>query len=297
MSLVLLTGYSGQVSLCQLTFVGLGAYAMGTFGGGSLVGILAAVVLASVFGLLVALPTLKLRGLYLALATFAFASAMDSIFFQKRLGSGGSLEVPRLRLPGIPTESDQAFFVLTAVVFAAAGVGVLAIRRGRYGRQLTALNDSPAACATLGLNINISKLVVFTAAAGLAGLSGALFAGLRGSVSPNDFTALGSLLLLLSLRIGGVNTITGALIGGYFVATSPQLQDRFPQIPAINFLVTGLVVIVVGRYPNGIGGFLSDVGARLRARTQAPEPPAGPAPQSVPVAPARKEKSLAGAAQ
>lgn len=298
LSLVLLTGYSGQVSLCQLTFVGLGAYAMGTFGGGSLVGVFAAITLAAVFGLLVALPTLKLRGLYLALATFAFAAAMDTVFFQQRFGSGGSLDVARVHLPLVPTQSDQAFFVLTAVVFAACGVGVLAIRRGRYGRQLTALNDSPAACATLGLNITISKLVVFTAAAGLAGLSGALFGGLRGSVGPNDFAALGSLLLLLSLRIGGVNTITGALLGGYFVASSPGLQDRFPAIPQVAFLLTGITAIIIGRDPNGIGGRICDLGDKVRAQLGSGTPPPATTPTAAPrpVPAAAKEKSLAGAA-
>ena len=266
LSLVLLTGYGGQVSLCQLTFVGLGAYAMGKLGdGGSLVGVVAAVLLAALFGALVALPTLRLRGLYLALATFAFATAMDKVFFERRLGSGGSLPVPRVDLPLVDTTSDRAFFVLCAAAFVLCALGVLAVRRGRYGRQLAALNDSPAACATLGLNINYTKLVVFAGSAGLAGLSGALFGGLRTSVGPNDFVALGSLLLLLSLRIGGVNTVTGALVGGFFVAFAPKLQELLPQLPAAAYLLTGLAAISIGRDPNGIGGQVSALGARLRA--------------------------------
>jgi branched-chain amino acid transport system permease protein len=293
LSLVLLTGYGGQVSLCQLTFVGLGAYAMGTFGdGGSVVGVVAAVLLAAFFGAAVALPTLRLRGLYLALATFAFATAMDKVFFEKRLGSGGSLPVPRVDLPLLSTTGDKGFFLLSAVAFVGSALAVLAVRRGRYGRQLTALNDSPAACATLGLNINHTKLVVFAVSAGLAGLSGALFGGLRGSVGPNDFVALGSLLLLLSLRIGGVNTVTGALVGAFFVATSPKLQELLPQLPAAAYLLTGLAAISIGRDPNGIGGQVSTLGARLRA--------AASRPSDDPRPPARartsgEEPSLAGA--
>ena len=264
LSLVLLTGYSGQISLCQFTFVGLGGYAMGTWGGGSLLGLLAAVGLAAVAGAAVSLPTLKLRGLYLALATFAFAVAMDKVFFEKKFGSGGSLDVPRLEIPGIPTTSDRSFFLLLVVAFSLSAIAVLAIRRGRFGRQLTALNDSPAACATLGVNINYAKLAVFATSAGLAGLSGALFGGLRGSIGPNDFVALASLLLLLTLRIGGVNTVTGALFGALTVAMFPLLQERVPSLPALAYLLTGLAAISVGRDPNGFGGQVSNVGERLR---------------------------------
>lgn len=266
LSLVLLVGYGGQVSLCQLTFVGLGAYAMGTWGGGSLLGVASAVALAAAAGALVALPALKLRGLYLALATFAFANAMEYLFFQRRFGADDTLSVPRLELPLLPTESDRAFFLLCAVAFAVCAVLVLTIRRGRYGRQLTALNDSPAACATLGLNVNTTKLVVFAVSAGLAGLSGALFGGLRGTVSPVDFVSLGSLALLLSLRIGGVNTVSGAFLGALFVATFPLLQDQVPSIPSLAYLLTGLAAISIGRDPDGLGGAISRVGARLRAR-------------------------------
>ena len=277
LSLVLLTGYSGQISLCQFTFVGLGGYAMGTWGDGTVLGVVFAVLLAALAGAAVALPTLKLRGLYLALATFAFAKAMDEIFFNKQFGAGGSLDVPRLRIPGIPTESDQAFFMLLAVTFAVCAVGVLAIRRGRYGRQLTALSDSPAACATLGVNTNITKLIVFSVSAGLAGLSGALFGGLRGSVGPNDFVVLASLLLLLTLRIGGVNTVTGALVGAFTVAIFPTLQSHVPQLPQLAYLATGLAAVSLGRDPNGLGGQISKAGERLRAafaQGNGPRPPA-----------------------
>jgi branched-chain amino acid transport system permease protein len=295
LSLVLLTGYSGQISLCQFTFVGLGGYAMGTWGDGTLVGVAFAIVLAAGFGAAVALPTLKLRGLYLALATFAFAKAMDEIFFNKKFGTGGSLDVPRVRIPGIPTQSDQAYFMLLAVTFAVCAVGVLAIRRGRYGRQLTALSDSPAACATLGVNTNITKLVVFSASAGLAGLSGALFGGLRGSVGPNDFVVLASLMLLLTLRIGGVNTVTGALFGALTVALFPLLQERVPQLPQLAYLLTGLAAVSVGRDPNGIGGQVSKAGERLRAALARDTGPRPPAPvRSEPVVPDLEEGRLAG---
>jgi branched-chain amino acid transport system permease protein len=276
LSLVLLTGYAGLASLCQLTFVGLGAFVMGTWGNGSLLGVLAAVGVSAAVGAAVALPTLRLRGLYLALATFAFATAMDTVFFEREIGSGGSKPVPRLHVPGIPTGSDESFFLFCAGTFAVCGIGVLALRRGRWGRQLTALNDSPAACATLGVNGNITKLVVFAVSAGLAGLSGALFGGLRGGVSPGDFTAIGSLALLLSLRIGGISTVTGALFGATAVALFPTLQDHVPSIPQLSYLLTGLAAVSIGRDPDGVGGQVSRLGERLRARAARRPPPEAP---------------------
>ncbi|MEO6204996.1 MAG: ABC transporter permease [Mycobacteriales bacterium] len=270
LSMVLLTGYGGQVSLCQLTFVGLGSYAMGTWGGGSLLGVLAAVALAAAAGAAVALPTLRLRGLYLALATFAFAGALDLVFFNNVFGAGGSLDVPRPRVPGIATQSDQAYFVLLATVFVLGSVAVLAFRRGRYGRQLAALNDSPAACATLGVNINVTKLAVFAVSAGMAGFAGALFGGLRGQVGPNDFIALASLTLLLVLRVGGINTVTGALFGGVVLASFPILQEQVPSVPALSYLLTGLAAVSIGRDPNGLGGRIAVIADRLRAGRSAP---------------------------
>lgn len=267
LSLVLLTGYGGQVSLCQMTFAGTGAYAMGHLGhGGSLLGIAAAVVLAGAFGAAVALPTLRLRGLYLALATLAFGQAMDYVFFGQVFGAyGGGLNVARLHIPGIPTRTDRAFFVVVAVLFAVTAIGVLAVRRSRVGRRLAALNDSPAACATLGVNISYTKLAVFSAAAALAGLGGALYGGLQTIVTPDDFQLFISLTLLLMLLVGGRNTVSGAFIGALFLAAYPVLQQHFPSLSNIQFLLTGLAALTIGRRPDGLGAQLAEAGERMRA--------------------------------
>jgi branched-chain amino acid transport system permease protein len=265
LSLVLLTGYSGQVSLCHLTFLGIGAYAMGQWGRGSVLGVVLAVGLSGAVGALLALLTGRLQGLYLALATFAFAKAMDESFFTRELGSGGTLTVRRLRLPGLSLTSDRSYFVVCTIVFALGAVAVLAIRRGRWGRQLTAVSDSEAAAATLGLDPRVTKVVVFSASAGLAGLSGALYGGLQGTVSPNDFAVLGSLSLLLALRIGGVSTVTGALFGAVSLAFFPVLQAHVPSEVQLAYLLTGLAAVSLGRDPDGFGGQLARAGEQLRA--------------------------------
>lgn len=265
LSLVVLTGYGGMASLCQMTFVGLGAYAMGhVANGGSWLGVLAAVGLSAAVGALVALPTLRLRGLYLALATFAFAAIMDSAFFAESLGTGGSLHIGRVRIPGIPTQSDQAFFVLCCVVFVALAIGVLALRRGPFGRKLVAANDSPAACATLGVNINSTKLVAFTLSAGMAGLAGVLYGGSPGAVSSADFAWLVSLTVLLLARVGGINTVTGALLGAATLTAFDVATPHVPRLGELQYLLTGLAAISIGRDPNGISGRIANLIELLR---------------------------------
>jgi branched-chain amino acid transport system permease protein len=275
LSIVLLTGYGGMASLCQMTFAGLGAYAMGNIAsGGSWLGVLAAIGLSGAVGALVALPTLRLRGLYLALATFAFAAIMDSAFFNESLGTGGSLHIGRVRIPGIPTQSDRAFFVLSCVVFVACAIGVLALRRGPFGRKLVAANDSPAACATLGVNINSTKLIAFTISAGMAGLAGVLYGGSPGAVNSGDFASLVSLTVLLLARVGGINTATGALLGAATLTAFDVLAPHFPRLGELQYLLTGLAAISVGRDPNGISGRIANLIELVRAS----RPKSGSAP-------------------
>jgi branched-chain amino acid transport system permease protein len=267
LSLVLLTGYAGQISLCQLTFAGLGAFAMGKVAGGaSPLGILAAVGLAAGVGVLVALPAIRLHGLYLALATLAFASAMDYAFFGNPsvLGSGAALQVGRAPVLWMDFVTDRSFLVLLAVVFALAAIGVLALRRGRFGRRLVAMNDSPAACATLGISLVRTKLVVFGLSAGLAGLAGALYGGVYGVVVNNDFEMLASLALLLLATVWGIRSVSGVLLAGLSFVLIPLIPDssRYDLV----YLLSGFGAIAISRNPEGIVGDYVARLSKLRSR-------------------------------
>jgi branched-chain amino acid transport system permease protein len=257
LSLVLLVGYGGQISLCQMSFAGLGAFAMGKVSNGhSWWGLLLAIVLSAAVGALVALPALRLRGLYLALATLAFASAMDTAFFanQHTFGTSGSLEVGRISLFGLSLKSNRTYLVFLCAVFALISIGLLALRRSTYGRRLTALADSPAASATLGMNLVTTKLVVFAASAGLAGLAGAFYGGQQGLVGAADFELLLSLTLVLLAVVWGVRTTTGMLFAGLLFAIFPVLQSHVPALRDLVYLGTGLAAIGIGRNPNGAFG-------------------------------------------
>ena len=277
LSLVVLVGYGGQVSLCQLTFVGMGAFAMGKFfGGGSILGIVAAGVLAGIVGAIVALPALRLQGLYLALSTLAFALLAENLFFKddRVFGLGASLGVGRLFV-----DSERDFFVVLAAAFALGGVFVLFIRRGPFGRLLSATGDSPAACATLGLDLTRTKLTVFALSAAMAGIGGALYGGLRTQVTQNDFIMLQSLLLLLWASVGGINTVSGALVGGMVNGLLPVLQGQFKTLGGIAYIVTGGVALSLGRNPNGLVGLFTNVADRFRAA----EPEDEPAREEIPL--------------
>jgi branched-chain amino acid transport system permease protein len=248
-----------------MTFAGLGAFAMVKLGtDGSPLALVAAAGLAAAIGAVVALPALRLQGLYLALATMAFAVLAENLFFSdsRVFGGAGTATVERIKFPGISFESERAYVMLLAVVFALVSMLVLALRRGPFGRRLAAMKDSPAACATLGLNLTVTKLAVFTLSAAIAGLGGALFGGLRQSAGQTDFIMFQSLPILLLVVIGGVTAVTGALVGGLLLSVLfPVVQESIPSLRDLVFLGTGLAGVSLGRNPDGLA---IDVGQRLR---------------------------------
>ena len=250
LSLVLVTGYSGQVSLCQFSFMGIGAFIMGKVaGGGSLVGLLLATAVCAGVGALIALPTIRLSDLYLALATFAFADAVAQGFFNDGnvYGSGG-LPIARITLGSVSFQGDGSEFMLVTVFFVLSAWLVLAIRRSLFGRRLVAVNDSPAAYATVGLNIGFTKVAVFAIAAGMAGMAGALYGTVQGVVGTTDFDIFPGIIFVLFVTIWGIRTVSGAFLAAL---TFVGLNQIWPSSVGI---FAGLGVILIGRAANGILG-------------------------------------------
>jgi branched-chain amino acid transport system permease protein len=281
LSLVLLTGYGGYVSLAQLAFMGIGAAVVAKLDTTSPLAIVLAVLVAAAVGALVALPVLRLTGLYLALATLAFAFMMDKLVFQANFmfGFNGSLGAKRMSLLGFEFASAGSYVVLMTIVLVLVAFGLLALRRGPIGRLLIAMRDSPAACGTLGLNQRWFRVGLFATSAGIAGLAGALFAGLRGTISVLDFQAMSGLLLLLIAVVCGVTSMTGAVLGGSFLMLLPVLQSQFPALGGLEFLVIGVGAVSLGRDPNGIANHLFTWGRWLRGRV--PLFAARPAPATI----------------
>ena len=137
------------------------------------------------------------------------------------------------------------------------------MRRSAYGRRLTALNDSQAACATLGLNQIATKAIVFAMAGAIAGVAGALLGGVRTEVTANDFVALQSLFVFLVASFGGLTTVVGALFGGIFLTVLPEIQKHI-SIDGIQGFGIGIAAIALAENPHGFGGTISDLGELLR---------------------------------
>jgi branched-chain amino acid transport system permease protein len=268
LSLVLLTGYGGHVSLAQFTFAGVGALAYAKLDSPNLLGLLVAALVAAAVGALVALPVLRLTGLYLALSTLAFGVLMDKLVFQASFAFGfnGSLPAERLSILGITITDGGTYVLLMTIVFVLMGIGLLQLRRGRLGRILIAMRDSPAACGTLGLNMRWFRVGLFGLSAGMAGLAGALFAGLRQTISATDFQLLASLPLLLLAVVCGVTSVTGAAIGGVFFMMLPVLQSNYPGLAGLAFVVIGFGAVALGRDPNGLANLLFAVGRKVEQR-------------------------------
>jgi branched-chain amino acid transport system permease protein len=258
LSLVLLTGYGGYASLAQFTFAGVGAVAYSKLDQPNLLGLLLAALIAAAVGALVAIPVLRLTGLYLALATLAFAQLMDKLVFGASFAYkiGNPLSAERLSILGLKFSGTGEYTVLMAVFFVLIAFVVIAVRRGRLGRMLVAMRDSQAACGTLGLDLRWMRIGLFAGSAGIAGIGGALFAGLRGTTVSADFMYFQSLLLLAMAVIWGVTSVTGAVLGGVFMMYLPVAQSNHPSVAGLLFVLVGVGAVVLGRDPNGLSNKL-----------------------------------------
>ena len=257
LSLVPLIGYGGQISLAPLAFAGVGAIVMGAWGGnGNPLALLAAIAIAGAVGAVVALPAIRLQGLYLALATAAFAVLMDYLVFnQNAFMPNGSLTVPRLDFFGMSAlsfDDPRAHLVLLGVVFGLVATVIVWMRGRRFGRRLLAMKSSEAACVTLGVDLAVTKLAVFSLSAAIAGLGGALYAAQLNSVSPPTFQFLQNLPIVFLAVIGGIGAVGGALFGGLAYAIFFFIiPDVFPSIKNLAAVAPAFAGISLGRNPNG----------------------------------------------
>jgi branched-chain amino acid transport system permease protein len=254
LSLVPLTGWSGQVSFAQITFAGAGAFAMyqwAPFGSGSPAALILAAAFAVPFGALMCLPALRLQGLYLALASIAFARMAESLFFdQPEVFGNGAKPVPRLSIFGYRFTEQRPYLLLVTGIFGVMALFVVWMRRGRFGRRLVALRDSEAATATLGVSSFWTKLAVYGVSAAMAGFAGALLGGQRGTAATQDFALLGLLAIpiVLLLVVGGVETVSGALFGGFVFILFQIIKDSYANswllwVGVIGGLSIGLIAL------------------------------------------------------
>ncbi len=265
LSMIPLVGYSGHISLCQLSLAGVGMVVMHHMGAhGNPIALVWAAVVAGIVGFIVALPSLRLSGIYLALSTAAFAVLMDRWIFVlpkwKLFGysfdlfNGGNLNIVKTRLFGMRLTGYRSFFVFASVAFALVVMVVVLIRRSTYGQRLIALKDSPAACATLCMNPKITRLSVFTISAAIAGFGGAIYGQAMQSVTPQSLDFVAGLSILMVMVIGGLTSPGAALFMGMFLGSPFVANVAGKVVPSFSQLQTvlvGLVGIGLGKNPNG----------------------------------------------
>ncbi|HEY6429646.1 MAG TPA: ABC transporter permease [Acidimicrobiales bacterium] len=260
LSLVPVVGYAGRLSLCQMTFAGIGAVVVGHLGGNPL-SLLAAAGICSVAGVLVALPALRLSGIYFALSTAAFATAMDAWVFplpafdlfghQFAPFGSGSLNFVNFHIGGWVLSSKEAQFIVGAVVFVVLAALVVLVRRSEFGSRLFAFKDSPVACATLGMNTRLLPIAVFAISAAIAGIGGALYGEALGSAAPDIYQFLTGLTVLLTMVVAGIGAVGAGVGTGYFLG-GPTLTNFFPSLTQLQTVLVGGSAVGVGTSPNGL---------------------------------------------
>lgn len=271
LGLNLLTGFNGQFSLGHSAFYGLGAYTAGilihNYELNYLWTLPAAGGVCFVVGFLFGLPALRLQNLYLALATFALATAMPQILkFHALEGWTGGVQGLVVDQPDPPDflsmlNGDQwlYYFTLTIVLLLfAAAAGLI---RSRSGRAIMAIRDNPIAAAAMGINPALYKTLTFGVSALYTGIAGALSALAVAFVAPDSFTIFLSISLLVGLVIGGVGSIPGCLFGGLFVLYVPNIANSISTglAGAIYGVILLLVIFVM---PAGAAGFVRLVMSR-----------------------------------
>lgn len=234
LSITVVTGMAGQISLCQATFAGIGAFATAQLVQHTGMSVLAAMVLgafmAAAIGAIIAIPTRRLQGIYVALATLAFALLFDNVLVPEGWVSGGAtpISVPRpaigsLRLDAISTSGNRNFFLLTLVVLAIAAALVTLVKRGTSGRFFDAVRGSERAATSVGIDPDRTKLTAFAISGGIAGLGGGLLSIDHLSATPSDYNYLLGLFWVVIVVTIGVRNVYTTIIGGFAFTLVPAI--------------------------------------------------------------------------
>lgn len=258
----LLVGYGGQVSLGQGAFFAFGAYTAAAILAKTdlhwVFAVPAAAAVTFVLGLVLGVPAMRLRGIYLALVTLALAVAAGPVLKRAEPLTGGvsGLAVPQPPVPGwLAVDQDQWLYLLSLVVTGIMLLLAVNLTRGPLGRSLVAIRDGERAARTAGVDVARTKTLLFATAAAFAGVGGALFAFALGFVAPESFTLMLSFTLLSAVVVGGLGTVAGAVLGSLFVVYVPQYAGEVNQA-LTGVIYGGALIAVVYLLPGGAAGLL-----------------------------------------
>mgnify|MGYP001257696886 CR=1 FL=1 len=258
----LLLGWAGQFAFAHIAFYGIGAYATVLFQSRLdlplFVALPLAAILAGVVGFLIGLPATRLRAVYLALATFAFAEGAQWVFNTWDAVTHGA-DGLRIRPPalfGYVIDSDIRAFPALAVVLALVIAATMYLTQSKLGRSMCAIRDSEHAAAASGIDVARTKVLAFTISAVYAGIAGGMYSMFRTTVNPETFGFEQIVLVLSMVVVGGLGSLPGVLIGVALLGLLPEImRTTMRSILVYRELVYGLILILAMMYmPRGIWG-------------------------------------------
>jgi branched-chain amino acid transport system permease protein len=265
LGLNLLTGFAGQISLCHAAFFGVGAYATAILtqkvGVPYLLSILIGGGFTALIGAVVAVPAMRLRSLYLAIATLGFGVVLQKIIFEWRslTNGGGGLALGAPSIAGHALDATGIYYL--TLVFVALGLWCAwNVSRGRTGRALRIVKESEIAAGALGIPAARYKVIAFALSAFYAAVAGGLFAYLVRYIHPENFSVGLSIAFLSMVVIGGLGTIGGSVVGAAFYVIVPELLRGIKDAPGLVFGL--LLVIVMVLMPQGLWGLARRFGRR-----------------------------------
>lgn len=262
LSITVITGMGGLISLAQATFAAVGAFAtaqaVNAWGLDVMTAMLIGAVIAAATGAALALPALRVRGIYLALVTLAFAIAFEFVVVPLGWVSGGSalVRVPRPTIGPIDFASDKSYLVLCIVLLALIGAAVIALRGGTTGRFLDALRGSETAAMSIGINPTRSKFVAFSISAAIAGFGGGLLVTQTGGAGATAYLAnfpffLGLVWVVLVVTMGA-RSVQAAITAGVAFVVVPEIFDGIGISPQWAIVLFGVGALTYARHPEGI---------------------------------------------
>lgn len=262
LGLVLLIGHTGQITIGHGALFAVGAYTTAILYGRYDVPYLLTVPVAGcltfILGLLLGIPALRIRGIYLALVTLGVALLLTPLLKRFKDVTGGvfGMSVPVPDAPfGLPLAPTYCVYLLTLL---AAAIGVVVIHNllgSRMGHALSAIRDNETMALAMGIDVRFGKILAFAIASAYAGVAGAMYALLAQYVVPDAFTVTLSTSLIVAAMVGGVRTIAGAFLGALFIVLVPDVTNSFSH-SLTQFVMALAILAVIFLQPTGLVGFL-----------------------------------------
>jgi branched-chain amino acid transport system permease protein len=269
LSLNLIAGFAGQVSMGHAAFFGIGAYASGLLSLNGVpvwIAILIAALISAIFGLLIGYPMLRLKGHFFAIATLGFGEIVHLIlnnwvdFTRGPMGLSGIPKPEAILTFDFSSKTHYYYFLFIFVAFSI--YLSLRIKNSKMGRALLAIRTDEITARSMGINVAYYKVVAFGWSAAIAGIAGACYAHFLLFLSPETFKLATSINILLMLLIGGIGSIAGSVLGGLFVTVLSEYLRAFAEYQMLIYGV--LIVVVVVFAPKGLGGLLNKLTTYFR---------------------------------